>query len=169
MRITDKYVFFWGNDSCFSQWCPSLFMIDNVEYNCAEQYMMAEKALLFGDEKSFHKIMNEMNPRYQKALGRKIKNFNDDVWKEKSVSIVYKGNFAKFSQNEFMKEELLNTGDREIVEASPYDVVWGIGLSDKDDLCLDKKNWRGTNLLGVVLTNLRNNFKKDHIACQTEL
>lgn len=159
MRITDKYVFFWANDSCFSQWHHSVFFVDNVEYNCAEQYMMAEKAYLFNDLDSRQKIMRESNPRKQKSLGRNVKNFDHAIWRENAKSIVYKGNLAKFSQNELFQLFLLNTGGREIVEASPYDTIWGIGLSYDNDLCLDENNWRGTNWLGEVLVNVRNDIR----------
>lgn len=159
MRITDKYLFFWSDDSCFSQWYPSTFIIDNVEYNCVEQYMMAEKALMFGDKSTFIEIMKTDDPRKQKTLGKKVRNFDDNTWLFNSRSVVYRGNYNKFSQNNFLKEKLLNTGDLKIVEASPHNTIWGIGLSYDSDLCLDENNWRGTNWLGEVLMSVRHDLR----------
>lgn len=149
----DKYHFFWGGE--FSQWYPSTFIIDEKSYNCAEQYMMEQKALYFNDRESAIKIMNTSDPREQKALGRKVKNFDADKWMEVCYDIVLKGNIAKFSQNEELLEVLRSTGNKEIAEASPYDKIWGIGLDEYNPLILDKKNWNGMNLLGKVIMEVR--------------
>src|SRR6478736_6248391 len=97
MRKTDKYLFFWGGT--FSQWCPSPFEIDGEKYNCCEQYMMAKKALLFGDVEAYKKIMNTKDPKAQKAIGRTVKNFDSDKWTKVCREYVYEGNLAKFKQN----------------------------------------------------------------------
>lgn len=147
-----EFAFFWNGP--FSQWHPAKFVVDGKEYNCAEQYMMAEKARLFGDVATEKLIMNASTPREQKALGRKVKNFNVGVWEKVAKDIVYKGNHAKFTQNRKLKEELLATVGT-LVEASPYDTIWGIGLREDDPKALSRDTWRGTNWLGEVLTKLR--------------
>jgi ribA/ribD-fused uncharacterized protein len=151
------FSFFWQSDSPFSQWHLSSFTVNNVEYNCAEQYMMHQKALLFEDTVIANKVMNTKSPKSQKALGRKVSNFDDDVWNRHCVDIVYKGNYAKFSQNEKLKETILSLRhkDRELVEASPVDKIWGIGMADTDDGVKQRANWKGKNLLGKILTCVR--------------
>lgn len=153
----DKFVFFYGGP--FSQWFPSRFKIGNQTYNCAEQYMMAQKALTFGDVETQIKIMTAGEPSKQKALGRKVKFFNPSQWNTVCRKIVYDANYAKFSDPS-LKALLLATGDKEIVEASPYDTIWGIGLSETDPRCLDKTQWRGTNWLGEVLMAVRSDLRK---------
>jgi ribA/ribD-fused uncharacterized protein len=150
---SNKYVLFWHGP--FSQWHPSEFKVDGITYNCAEQYMMAEKARLFGDSKSRGKIMKSNSPREQKALGRQVSNFDKGKWESVAREIVFKGNMAKFSQNKDLKEKLLATGDKTLVEASPYDKVWGIGLSANDPNATKPGNWKGTNWLGEVLMRVR--------------
>ena len=162
MRITDKYVLFW-KQTCFSQWYPSNFTVDGVEYNCCEQYMMAEKARLFGDSEMEAKIMKANHPRQQKAYGREVKNFDKAKWDAVAKDIVYRANFAKFSQHPSFKKELMETGDLTLVEASGFDQIWGIGLFEEDDRCLDQSTWLGLNWLGEVLTKLRDDFKNETI------
>ena len=128
-------------------------------YNCAEQYMMAEKALLFDDLYAYDNIMKVKNPRKQKSLGRQAKNFDLEIWKENAKLIVYRGNMYKFGQNQELAEQMLNTGSRYFVEASPYDKIWGVGLKEDDPLILDYNNWLGTNWLGDVLTQVRNDLR----------
>lgn len=153
MRITDKYVFFW--DGVFSNWHKCNFMIKDINYNCVEQWMMAQKAALFNDDYIYEKIMFSTNPSEQKKLGRQVKNFNEKIWSQQATRIVTNGVYAKFDQNPKIKEDLIRLGkNRNFVEASPYDLIWGIGLSSDDDRCLDPKNWRGKNLLGLVLDDV---------------
>lgn len=121
----------------------------------AEQYMMAEKALLMGDDDTYEKILQESDPRKQKALGRRVKHWNESKWKKHRVAIVLAGNLAKFSQNVHLKKALLATGKTELVEASPNDTIWGVGLRQSDPRIKDKKTWRGLNLLGQILTQVR--------------
>lgn len=127
-----KFIFFWGHKpeadgsvtkSCFSQWWDCNFTVDGVKYHTAEQYMMAQKAVLFGDEAVRKEIMTAGHPKQFKALGRKIKGFDQKIWNENCCDIVIKGNAAKFSQNEELKAFLLNTNTRILVEASPYDKI----------------------------------------------
>lgn len=150
MRITDKYVFFW--DGYPSQWYLAPMTIGGIEYNCCEQFMMHQKALFFGDEETAEKVMKTKNPHDQKALGRQVKNFNSDRWNKVCLGIVYKGNYAKFTQNEDLKIELMSTFDRLFVEASPFDQIWGIGMGEEEHGVEDAKNWKGQNLLGWAIT-----------------
>jgi len=155
MKTTDTMVLFWESDEIPSQWYPSDFEVDGVEYNCCEQYMMAAKARLFGDEEALEAIMETDDPREQKRLGRLVVGFDEDTWNEVAVDIVTEGNFAKFSQNPEMKAWLLSTQDKILVEASPYDKVWGVGLREDDPRILDREQWDGTNWLGIALSNVR--------------
>lgn len=150
----DKFTFFFGGP--FSNWKRCSFIDDlGDEYNCVEQYMMAEKARIFGDDDTRLDILNSLNPREQKELGRKVVGFNAVYWSELSRNVVYKGCFYKFSQNDELLKVLLETKGTLLVEASPYDKIWGIGLGLDNPLKDDPKNWKGQNLLGEVLTEIR--------------
>jgi ribA/ribD-fused uncharacterized protein len=157
MDKKEKFHLFWGGE--FSQWYPSKFEIDGKKYNCAEQWMMEQKALFFGDGKMAKRIMEEKSPNIQKAFGKKVTPFDGEKWMEVCYDIVLKGNIAKFSQNPKLLKVLLDTGDIEIVEASPYDRIWGIGLSENDARAQDKGQWRGMNLLGKVVMDARTALK----------
>ncbi len=130
-------------------------MGDFARYNCAEQYMMAQKALLFKDIEAHDDIMKTLSPRQQKMRGREIKNFDQKTWDENRLSIVLGANSAKFTQNFDLMLYLLGTGDKPIVEASPEDKIWGIGLSANDPLAQNRETWKGANLLGECLTQVR--------------
>ena len=155
--MQQTYTFFWGGP--FSQWYPATFNIEGIEYNCAEQYMMFQKALFFGDEKIAREIMKTKDPKDQKALGRKVKPFNEDTWNRVVRTIVYKGNYAKFTQNKNLLKVLLTNNNDVFVEASPNDKIWGIGLAATDPRAQDPSQWLGTNWLGVILTRLRADLK----------
>jgi len=167
-KTESKFVFFYSNGSPFSQWYPSRFTTKSVvapqlnanEYNCAEQYMMAEKALLFGDAMIYNKIMAQVSPRKQKALGRKVRGFNESTWKKMRERIVFQASYAKFSQNPELLRKLMATGDKTLVEASPTDRVWGVGMRASDPGIHNPKNWRGLNLLGKALTATRETIKE---------
>lgn len=150
-KVTDPVT-----ETCLSQWYPCQFEVDSVKYTSAEQYMMAEKARLFGDEKIRTEILSISDPRTCKALGRKVKNFDKAVWDKKKEDIVRNGNFEKFMQNDALRNFLLSTGDKVLVEASPTDRVWGIGLGKNNPDALDPQKWRGQNLLGFILMAVRN-------------
>lgn len=152
----EKFTFFWNGP--FSQWHLCKFVVDGIEYNCAEQFMMAEKARLFNDEETEKQIMETKSPREQKKLGRKVKNFDVDKWNESAKKIVYTGNKAKFTQNDYLKQKLLETRGTTLVEASPYDKIWGISLPEDDPRALNRETWKGTNWLGEVLTQLRDDL-----------
>lgn len=156
MRSTEKFIFFW--QGFLSQWYMSDFSVAGRTYCCAEQFMMAEKARIFNDFHAHELIMATNSPKEHKALGRKVKGFNEDVWNSMAKKVVYEGNYAKFSQDEQLKSKLIATAPKTLVEGSPYDRIWGIGLKWDDPLCNDPKNWKGKNWLGEVLTNVR-----DHI------
>lgn len=162
----DDFVFFWGHrkgkkigKSCFSQWYEIEFEVDRHKYNCAEQYMMAQKAWLFKDIEIFAKIIDSTDPQEIKALGREVKNFDTKIWNQHKFDIVVKGNLAKFSQNEDLKEFLLSTGDKILVEASPYDKIWGIGMKEGMPAIENPTNWKGENLLGFALMEVRDLLK----------
>lgn len=157
------FVFFWGHTdrgegltkACLSQWFPCFFVVDGQYYNCTEQYMMAEKARIFSDEEIRQQILAEYSQLAMKKLGRKVRNYDDVTWKEKRFDVVVKGNIAKFSQNEKLQNFLLSTGDKILVEASPKDTVWGIGLDESSPETIQPSKWKGDNLLGFALMEVR--------------
>lgn len=157
IKVTDEYYFFW-NGFC-SQWYPSEFTIDGVRYNCAEQYMMAQKAILFKDDEQLNLIMHTDSPQVQKAAGRMVKNFDPVKWNEISRLVVYRANLAKFGQNAARFSELFSLDNRIIVEASPYDKIWGIGMHAQDEGIEDPKNWKGLNWLGEAIMQVRSDLR----------
>ena len=159
-----KYLFFWGHQpsrsgdltkSCFSQWWESSFVIDNIEYKTAEHYMMAEKARLFNNEETRNRIIECKSPAEAKKLGRQVENFNQKIWESHSYEIVKTANIHKFNQNESLKTFLTNTKNRVLVEASPVDPIWGIGMAEDHKDVLNPNKWRGLNLLGFALMEVR--------------
>ncbi len=150
-----RFTFFWRDQSPFSQWHRSAFEVDGARYVCAEQYMMAGKARLFEDSEILAKILASESPKTHKALGRKVRGFDAAKWEQSREQIVYEGNHAKFTQSPALLEALLATAGTELVEASPLDRIWGVGLSAGDPRIQDPATWRGLNLLGKVLTKLR--------------
>lgn len=162
--FSPKYVFFWGHQSnkstveksCFSQWYPSPFIFDGILYPSAEHFMMAEKARLFNDRSILSKILVSEHPGEAKALGRQVKHFNEDHWQSVRFEIAVKGNIAKFQQNKALGSFLLNTQNRVLVEASPVDAIWGIGLSEGHADVANPSLWPGLNLLGFALMETRN-------------
>ncbi|MCY9308783.1 NADAR family protein [Bacillus inaquosorum] len=155
----EKLTLFWKSKSPFSQWHKSEFVENGKRYTCAEQYMMEQKALLMGDTKVAASIMAlGYNPREYKSYGRKVTPFNQELWDQKATEIVFRGNYLKFTQNPHLLKKLYDTAGTTLVEASPYDTIWGIGLSAEDPRALNRESWRGTNWLGEVLTNLRKNL-----------
>ena len=163
-----QFVFFWRHTpttarpthTCLSQWYPCSFVVGGTSYQTAERYMMAEKARLFGDAATFEKIMAAPGPRECKALGRTVAGFNSAVWDSRKRDIVLRGSLAKFSQNTEFRAYLLGTGNAVLVEASPYDRIWGVGLAQDDPQICDPRNWRGENLLGFALMDARDTLRK---------
>ncbi|NOV00593.1 NADAR family protein [Paenibacillus planticolens] len=165
-----KFVFFWGhtppNDggidkSCFSQWWMSPFEVEGTAYSCPEQFMMAEKARLFGDNEMLDVILKANHPKEMKSYGRAVRNFDKDTWDNECYDIVKRGSFAKFSQNPKLGDYLKSTNNRIIVESSPLDCIWGIGMSQSDPEVENPVKWRGRNLLGFALTEVRDVLLRD--------
>lgn len=168
---TATHVFFQSGP--LSQWYPSVFVASveqggaTLSFNCAEQYMMASKAAAFADWDSFAKIMAVQAtngpftevPKQQKALGRSVRNFDQARWNDRSRGAVFRGNWAKFSQNAELGSFLLATGDKCVVEGSAKDRIWGVGLAWNDPAILDPGNWRGSNWLGEALIDVRRCLK----------
>jgi len=157
----EKFTFFWQTASPFSQWFKADFTVDGVQYTSAEQYMMHQKALLFGDQQIADKIMKTRSASVQKKLGRQVTGFDQTIWESECQRIVYEGNQAKFTQNEDLLAALLATQGTTLVEASPDDRIWGVGLAEEDPRIRDRKTWRGTNWLGEILTRLREEIGRD--------
>lgn len=163
----EEFLFFWGHHAkegqitkaCLSQWWPCKFETDGNMYNCAEQYMMAEKARIMGDNETWCKILTSTDPKEIKALGRKVKNFDEDQWNKCKYNVVATGNLHKFQQNPELKDFLLSTGSKVLVEASPYDIVWGIGYAEDVPESKIPSQWRGLNLLGFALMQVREYIK----------
>lgn len=163
------YLFFWGHTpkvpgvvdkSCFSQWFPSTFVVADVHYHTAEHWMMAQKARLFNDSIALSKILETPKPAAAKSLGRAVKNFDKATWDAQAYDFVVEGNVHKFSQIELLKTFLVNTGNRIIVEASPTDFIWGIGLSQDAKEAMNPLAWKGTNWLGFALMEVRDELLK---------
>lgn len=159
-----KYLFFWGHKpardgavtcSCFSQWYTSPFTVENIVYPTAEHWMMAGKARLFGDSSALGKIINAKSPGEAKSIGRLVKGFDQKLWDEAKFDIVVRGGYHKFTQNGPLKSFLLNTKNRVLVEASPVDTIWGIGLTSESEFASIPTKWRGLNLLGFALMEVR--------------
>lgn len=155
MLTKANFTLFFSERDMFSNWFISDFEVKGVRFNCVEQFMMFCKAKLFGDNVTAELIMKATHPRDQKALGRQVVGYNDSTWCERRARIVAHGCYAKFSQNTTLKAALLATGDTILVEASPYDRIWGVGLAENDPRILDPHQWKGQNLLGIVLTEVR--------------
>lgn len=162
--VTTEYLFFWGHrprrdgrigKECLSQWWVAPFEVDGRTYPTAEHFMMAGKALLFGDRETAERIAAAATPAEAKALGRRVRGFDEGTWAAHRYDIVVRGNLAKFGAHAELREFLLGTGDRVLVEASPVDRVWGIGLAADDERAGDPSTWRGLNLLGEALMRVR--------------
>ncbi|NUP12741.1 MAG: NADAR family protein [Polyangiaceae bacterium] len=158
------YLFFWGHTAkrpgvvgkeCLSQWYPASFVVDGTTYSSAEHFMMAKKALLFGDEDAAGRIVLAKSPAEAKELGRGVRDFDEARWEKHRFDFVVEGNYAKFGQNRALSDFLRSTKDKVLVEASPTDRIWGIGLNESDDAAHFPDRWRGLNLLGFALMRAR--------------
>lgn len=163
-----RYLYFWGHRpardggigrGCLSQWWPAAFTEDGRTFASAEHYMMAHKAWLFGDERTAERILAADHPREVKQLGRVVHGFDDQVWAANRFDIVVGGSIAKFGQNPELTRFLLGTGDQVLVEASPLDRIWGIGLASDDERAASASTWQGLNLLGFALMAARDALK----------
>jgi ribA/ribD-fused uncharacterized protein len=159
--MNDYHVFYGGP---FSNWHRCSFFVDfkgeTIRFNCAEQCLMYSKAVLFGDEDSADKIINARHPSEQKKFGRQVKNFDQAEWDKHKFDIAYKACFAKFSQNPELRSLILNTKGK-LVEASPTDLIWGIGWPEGHQSCKDPNKWRGENLLGKVLDEVKRQIRSE--------
>lgn len=158
------YLFFYGHtpredgklsNACFSQWYAAPFELDGHTYATAEHWMMASKARLFGDAEMLAKILVAATPAEAKKLGRAVQNFDGDRWGAARLDAVTRGNVAKFSSTPELREYLLATGEKILVEAAPRDTIWGIGLGASSEKARDPRTWRGSNLLGFALVRAR--------------
>lgn len=158
-----KFVFFWGHQkpksgiskACFSQWYPARFDEDGMSFATAEHYMMYHKAILFNNSDIASRILQSNHPGEAKKLGREVVGFVEDVWNSKRFDIVVNANKLKFSQNTELGDFLLSTGKRVLVEASPVDKIWGIGLAEDNEFAAVPQKWKGLNLLGYALMEVR--------------
>ena len=162
-----KFLFFWGHQKerdggvgagCLSQWYPARFTVDGVTFATAEHYMMWRKAVLFGDGAMAERILAAGHPHQAKQLGGRVAGFDQQVWNEHRIPIVVAGNTAKFGNDPALRDYLIGTGKRVLVEASPVDRIWGIGLSRDDERAADPLRWRGLNLLGFALMQARDDL-----------
>ena len=165
-----EFLFFWGHTpkregvidkSCFSHWFPSPFTVDGTVYLTAEHWMMAKKATLFNDAEILKMILDSDKPSVAKEMGRKVKNFDPGIWSKACLELVIEGNLYKFSQHDELKKFLLDTGAKIIVEASPQDTIWGIGLSQNAPESNNPFTWNGSNLLGFALMEVRDHLKSN--------
>jgi ribA/ribD-fused uncharacterized protein len=154
-RVTKTHLFFWN--TIYSQWytAPKLITEEGKTFTSAEQYMMYKKAQLFNDVEAAEEILATDNPRTIKAIGRRVKNFNATAWSDISYAVVVQGNFLKFTQNIELQHTLREQAHLQLVEASPEDKIWGIGLHASDDRVLDESQWQGQNLLGKAIMAVR--------------
>ena len=155
---------FYGSKDIFSNFYQAPFFIDGLQYNCVEQYFQYQKAITFDAPETAEKILKTTSPTIQKSLGRKsIPNFNGKIWNSMCIDVMQNGLYAKFSQNSKLKEILLETGDKILVEAAPRDLFWGVGLGKTNQKIHDAKMWRGQNRLGFELMKTRKLLK---LKCQ---
>ena len=171
-----KYLLFWGHQpppaggvgkGCLSQWWPAPFTVGGISYPSAEHFIMTAKALLFGDARSAGRIRAATHPRAAKALGREVRGFDEQHWAERRFDLVVTGNLAKFSQHPDLRTYLLGTSSRVLVEASPVDRIWGIGLAADDERATSPEHWPGLNLLGFALMEVRQQLRLPQPAAKT--
>ena len=157
ITVKDGFGFFWGG--VLSNWYKCNFTIEKIKFNCTEQHMMYNKAILFHDMASAKLILKSNDPKVQKKLGRGVSNFDQKIWSQMCNFIVLEGCYEKFNQNNTLGDILLATDGLELVEASPYDTIWGIGMAVDNPNVTDKTKWKGENRLGKVLGDVRAELK----------
>ena len=158
MSSNETFTFF-SKGSPFSNFYPAKISIKGGTFTCTEQYYMAAKAACFGDMETLTAIMATDKPFEQKKLGRLVKGFDPAIWDRLSRDVMFRANFAKYTQHRGLMQKLFDTGDTTIVEASPWDKLWGIGLEASDPRAKSRETWLGKNWLGEVLTELRNGLE----------
>ncbi|MFE7752439.1 NADAR family protein [Streptomyces sp. NPDC057428] len=163
-----KYLPFWGHrpradgtlgTGCLSQWWPSPFTVGSVTYASAEHWMMAGKARLFGDAEAERQAVEAGSPAAAKKVGRLVRGFDQTVWTRERFGLVVEGSVHKFGQDPALRAYLLGTGERVLVETSPLDRIWGIGLAKDDPRTADPASWQGLNLLGFALMEARSQLR----------
>lgn len=159
MRVTDTHIYFWGGR--FSNFFPITFFAENHKFYTSEQYYMWRKAKFFEDEENAELILNVKSPADAKALGRKVRNYDDKLWSEVRYQIMVKACVMKFNASQNMFDFIVNTGDKVLVEASPFDRIWGVGLTQDNDDILFEHRWKGENLLGKALMEVRDFIQMD--------
>jgi len=160
MKTTDTHVYFYSGGEIYSNWhsTPKQFidpLLGDAPFDSTEQAFMMYKALFFGDKESAQIIAMETDPSMVKSLGRQVKNFDEYAWDCVALGYMTYVNYLKFSQNPEFEKQILQTGNRILVEASRRDKIWGVGWYESDPEILDERNWLGRNLLGVALMNVR--------------
>lgn len=169
--VNVKFLQFWGHTprvvngidaACLSQWWPAEFTVEGHRFADAEHYMMWRKARLFGDLDISERVLASRHPGQAKQLGRRVDGFDEEVWRRHRVSIVVDGNRAKFTQDDRLRDYLVGTGQRVLVEASPIDRVWGSGLARDHPDAARPENWPGANLLGFALMRVRHELMRSN-------
>lgn len=160
---TDAIFFYRVGDAygAFSNWAPTPFTVDGVSFSTAEQYIMYRKCLTFGDTVTAEKLLSSDSPREQKALGREAAGYIDSVWAGIRQTVAIRGLYAKFSQDAELKRLLLGTGDAVLVECTSNDRIWACGLDRDDDDRLSADRWKGQNILGFALMEVRNMLRAE--------
>jgi ribA/ribD-fused uncharacterized protein len=161
MRKTEKFTFFWTIKDVFSNLYPAIFVYKGIQFNCSEQFITYAKAKTFNDEKVAEKVLAAQDPKIHKDLSNLIDNYDEDIWKKREEKVVYLACYEKFKQNSSLFEKLLETEDTILVDTSLTDTQWGIGMRDNDIGVEDPNNWKGLKKFGAILTQVRDNLKKE--------
>lgn len=172
MRVTNDYVFFFTFKDVFSNWYMSpiwytgSFSKEKIKFDCVEQYMMWAKASFFHNKdiaesilKKNRKNVGEKDQAYYKRMGRLVSNFDGNRWEAAKEVIVKEGLRLKFAPNTFAYNKLMSYPGKTFVEASPYDAIYGIKMGMWDEGVEDPMNWKGLNLLGQWITDIRDEFE----------
>lgn len=160
MRVTDTHIYFWG--TFLSNFIPNDLQIDYMghKFNTSEQLYMYIKAKSFNDHEKAHEIVTKgQAPKDAKRMGREVIGYDEKVWSTYREDAMYRAIYNKFTQYPELKKQLLDTGDKILVEGTPMDPIWGVMIKWDDDRILNEKNWKGQNLLGKVLMRVRDNIK----------
>ena len=168
LKNYEKFTTFFNSSSPFSEWHHCRFRVDGITYTSMEQFMMHQKAMYFGDKETAENILNESDPYKIKQMGRNVKNVENERWLRVCEWICYEGNIAKFSQVPYLKKELMETQGTLLVKASPNDVIWGVGLEESDPKIHNMEEWKGKNLLGRILTEIREKIREEEIEREEE-
>lgn len=150
------------SSACLSQWFGAPIELDGIRYPTNEHFMMAAKALLFGDQQRFEQIITAPSPGLAKVFGRKVQGFDEETWYGQRFAIVCQANQAKFSQHPNLRQFLLETENHVLVQASPIDRIWGVGLPQSNTNINNPNAWRGLNLLGFALMKVRESLREEH-------